>query len=98
MMGKKNQLLKGVDRHTIICTECTCPASIAVGVVMAVRPASLQQHTQSAMLPSRSTCEYPQGSFSTWLPSHPSWLKCCKVGTSDQVVKSSEGFCFLIGI
>lgn len=59
MMGKKNQLLKGVDRHTIICTECTCPASIAVGVVMAVRPASLQQHTQSAMLPSRSTCEYP---------------------------------------
>lgn len=59
MMGKKNQLLKGADRHTIICTECTCPASIAVAVVMAVRPASQQLHTQSAMLPSRSTCEYP---------------------------------------
>lgn len=59
MMGKKNQLLKGVDKHTIIFTECTCPASIAVGVVMAVRPAFQQQHTQSAMLPSQSTCEYP---------------------------------------
>lgn len=59
MMGKKNQLLRGADRHMIICTECTCPASIAVGVVMAVRPASQQQHTQSAMPPSRSTCEYP---------------------------------------
>lgn len=59
MMGKKNQLLRGADRHTIIFTECTCPASIAVGVVMAVRPAFQQQHTQSAMLPSQSTCEYP---------------------------------------
>lgn len=26
---------------------------------MAVRPAFQQQHTQSAMLPSQSTCEYP---------------------------------------
>lgn len=67
MMGKKNQLLKGADKHTIIFTECTCPASIAVGVVMAVRPAFQQQHTLSAMLPSQSTCEYPDKKDVLWL-------------------------------
>lgn len=82
MMGMKNQLLRGADRHTIIFTECTCPASIAVGVVMAVRPAFQQQHTQSAMLPSQSTCEYPDKKAELHLIQVAALRFCsCRAGT-----------------
>ncbi len=46
------------DRIMITCTRCTCPVSTAAAAATAARPASLQEeHTLSATLLLRSTCE-----------------------------------------
>lgn len=58
MTPRKTPLLLVDDRTMITCIGCTCPVCTAVAAVMAVRPAFLQQRTQSAMHRSQSTCEW----------------------------------------